>query len=163
METRTILSASTGSKIPVNKEMSEKLGVKPLLLMGKPVTNGNGEVILNDQWIYVYMPGYGSKAINVNRAKYCQKMYESEITIQSAIGNKLMDSDLTKFVNQVSDKLVFEKYGRWYRIFLYKKSNRTFGIQKIIPYIWTVDQNRIFDHYYVHELAIDWKRKFYVK
>lgn len=163
METRTVSSPMNGQRIPVNAEIERKLNVQPLMYEGKVVKNGNGKVVMNDQWIYVNMPHHGMVAINVHRAEYCQKMYMSQITIQETIGNKLMDTDLQKFVEQVSDKIVFEKYGKWYRVELYKKTSRTFGLKKVQLYKWVVDPNRKFDGIFAYNLSIDWKSAFYVR
>lgn len=156
---RTITSPLNGAQIPVTKDLK----IEPLMLMGKPVTNGRGEPVMNDRWIYVQVPGYGLRAINVWRAHFCEKMYLSEVTIQEAIGaNKLMDSDLKKFVDQVSDKVVFKKFGRWYRLFLRKITNRTFGIDKIVPYNWTIEPNMMIGGLKAHECAINWRSNFYI-
>jgi hypothetical protein len=163
METTMTYSPITGQQIPVSEEIAKKLNVKPLIYMGKEIRTPSG-VVMNDRWIFVRMPGHGERAINVNRANYCQKMYLSQITIKESIGdNKLMDDDLQKFVEKVSDKIVFEKYGRWYRVFLTKKTRRTFEIKKVVAYNWTIDPNREFDGIMAHQLCIDWKSKFYVK
>jgi hypothetical protein len=155
---RTITNTSNGSKIPVTMN----LNVKPLFRSGKPVTNGYGEQIMDDQWIYV-RDSNGCYSINVNRAKYCEKMYLSEVTIQSSIGEKkLMDEDLKKFCDQVSDKLVFQKYGRWYRVYLKKKTSRTFTISKVVPYVAIYNPNARVMGCYAYEICIDWKSKFYV-
>jgi len=156
---RTITNTSTGKKIPVTLD----LNIQPLLRSGKPVTNGHGRQIMNDEWIYIH-DSNGTYSINVNRAKYCEKMYLSGITIQSSIGEtKLMDKDLQKFVEQVSDKLVFEKFGSWYRVYLRKLTNRTFTIGKIVPYIAEYNPNARILNCYAHELCIDWRKKFYIK
>lgn len=156
---RTINSTMTGAQVPVTTD----LNVQPLMRSGKPITNGNGNQVMNDNWIYV-RDRNGNYAINVNRAKYCEKIYLSQVTIQSSIGEKkLMDADLKAFVTQVSDKLVFEKYGRWYRIYLRKKTSRTFGIAKIVPYVAIYNPNARVLGCYAYEICIDWRSKFYVK
>jgi len=162
MKTQVTFSPVNGQAIQVVKSVAERLNVRPLVYMGKTISTPSG-IVMDDRWIYVNVAGYGSMAINVNRANYCQKMYQSEITIQESIGNKLMDSDLKKFVEKVSDRIVFQKYGKWYRIFLCKKSNRTYGISKIVLYNWTIEPNRQFDGVSVSDMSIDWKRKFFVK
>jgi hypothetical protein len=154
---RTILSTTTANRIPVTTD----LNVSPLMLMGKPVTNGNGKGLMNDQWIYVN-DGRGNYSINVNRAKYCEKIYMSNVTIQESIGGKLMDKDLKKFVEQVSDKLVFQKYGKWYRVFLRKVTNKTFTIDKVVPYYCIYNPNGRLAGHYAHQICIDWRRTFYV-
>lgn len=144
-----------GQSIPVTMD----LNLQPLMLMGKPVLDGRGEKVMNDRWIYA-----NGHAINVWRSKYCEKMYLSNVTIAESIGaSKLMDADLNKFVAQVSDKLVFEKYGRWYRIFLERKTKRTFGIKKVVPYNLTIDCNRMIEGVHAHHICVDWKERFYVK
>lgn len=157
--TRTIHSTSTGAPVPVTID----LNVKPLMRAGKPVTNGNGKQVMDDQWIYVTERG-DNYAINVNRAKYCEKIYLSNVTIQESIGQKkLMDKDLKNFVEQVSDKLVFQKNGRWYRVYLRKVTSRTFGIAKIVPYIAVYNPNARVMGVFAYEICIDWRSKFYVK
>lgn len=90
-------------------------------------------------------------------------MYLSVVTIRSYIGeNKLMTKDLKKFVEKVGDKIVFQKYGKWYRIYLRKLTSRTFDIEKIVPYNWTVHPNMNVGGLYAHECAIDWRKKFYI-
>lgn len=122
---------------------------------------------MNDRWIYIQDPQWKSNqySINVWRARYCEKVYMSQITIRSAIGEKkLMDKDLQLFVDKVSDKLVFEKFGKWYRVFLSKKTNRTFGISKVQPYYFSIGLNlkvNGFSHDYL--ACIDWKQAFYVR
>lgn len=156
---RTIHSTSTGNAIPV----TTNLNVKPLMRAGKPVTNGKGQHIMNDQWIYVN-DGRQNYSINVNRAKFCEKIYLSNVTIQESIGKKkLMDAELKTFVDQVSDKLVFEKYGRWYRIYLRKATNRTFTIAKVVPYIAVYNPNARILGMYAYEICVDWRKKFSVQ
>lgn len=152
----TILSTTTGQQIPVTFQDDS---IKPLMHLGKPVTDGNGNVVMNNRWIYV-----DGCAINVWRARMFEKRYLSEVSIQESIGiNKLMDKDLKTFVDQVSDKLVFKKYGKTYRVFLEKKTNRTFGIKKVALFNWTIDPNTKHDGIHNYNLSIDWKSKFYVK
>lgn len=156
---RTVTSPIDGQQIPVTKD----LNVQPLTFLGKELKTPSGTV-MNDRWIYVNMPGYGMHSINVYRAHYCQKMYMSEITIQYSIGEKkLMDKDLQKFVDQVSDKIVFQKYGKWYRVYLRKRSNRTFTIDKVVPYNWTVNPNMMVGGRYAHQCCLDWRSAFYVR
>lgn len=156
---RTVLNTSTGAPIPVTLD----LNVKPLFRSGKPVTNGYGKQIMDDQWIYV-SDRNGNYSINVNRAKYCEKMYMSQVSIQSSIGEKkLMDNELKLFVEKVSDKLVFEKYGRWYRVYLRKVNRRTFTISKVVPYVAVYNPNVRILGCYAFELCVDWRSKFYVR
>lgn len=156
---RTVLNTSTGAPIPVTLD----LNVKPLFRSGKPVTNGYGKQIMDDQWIYV-SDRNGNYSINVNRAKYCEKMYMSQVSIQSSIGEKkLMDNELKLFVEKVSDKLVFEKYGRWYRVYLRKVNRRTFTIAKVVPYVAVYNPNARILGCYAFELCVDWRSKFYVR
>ena len=161
METlRTIPNTLTGSPTPVTFDLK----VQPLTFMGESVKNGRGETVMNDSWIYVEMPHWGLHAINVNRAKYCEKMYLSKVTIKESIPqNKLMDSELKEFIEKVSDKLVFEKFGKWYRVFLFQKTRRTFGIKKIALYKWTYDPGRKYDGVFAYNLSIDWRAAFYVR
>lgn len=156
---RTILNASTGSPVPVTLD----LNVQPLMHMGQPVLNGRGVAVMNDQWIYV-SDRNGSYSINVNRAMYCEKMYLSQITIQKSIGeNMLMDDDLKKFVDKVSDRIVFKKGGKWYRIYLRKINRRKFTIAKVVPYIAEYNPNARIFGCYAHEICIDWRNKWYVR
>lgn len=148
----------TGQPIPV----TINLQVKPLMRAGKPMINGHNNPIMDDQWIYVN-DGNGNYSINVNRAKYCEKIYLSQITIQSSIGEKkLMDKELKAFVEQVSDKLVFEKYGRWYRVYLRRLTNRTFTIGKVVPYIAVYNPNARVLGMWAHEICFDWRKKFHI-
>lgn len=155
---RTIYSARTGNQIPVTKD----LNVQPLTYLGEQITTPSG-VVMNDRWIYVNMPNYGPCAINVYRAHFCEKMYLAEVTIQESIGNKLMDDELKVFVENISDRLVFQKYGKWYRVFLEPKTSRTFKIQKIVPYNWVINPNMKVGNHYAHQCCIDWKSTFYAK
>jgi len=158
---KKILSTNEGH-VQISEEMRKKLNVKPLIHQGKVVKNQLGEVVMDDQFIYTYVKNYGNVAINLNRAKYCQKMYLSETTIQESIGNKLMDYDLKLFVEKVSDRLVFEKFGKWYKVELYKKTNRTYGLKKVQLYKWFNEPNRKFDGIFAYNLSLDWKSVFYV-
>lgn len=158
---RTITSTGNGKLIPVTEN---SLNIQPLTRLGKPVTNGYGKPIMDDQWVYISDGRNGLYSINVNRAKFCEKIYLSKISIQESIGEKkLMDKDLKKFVEQVSDKLVFEKYGKWYRVFLRKISSRTFAIDKVVPYRFIYNPNERIGGNYAHELSINWRSKFYVR
>jgi len=116
MKTREIFSATNGQKVPVTVD----LNVETLMYDGKPVTNGYGQQIMNDCWIYVYMKGYGNCAINVNRSQYCEKVYLSNMTILESIQNGKTTKRLADFIKTVSDKLVFEKDGITYRVYLTK-------------------------------------------
>lgn len=157
--TRTINSIMTGGSIQVTAD----LDVKPLMWHGKPVLNGNGKQIMNDQWIYV-TDRNGSYSINVNRSKYCEKIYMSNVTIRESIGEKkLMDNDLKLFIELVSDKLVFQKYGRWYRVYLRKVTSRTFTIDKVVPYFAVYNPNLKVGGFFAHDICVDWRKKFYVK
>lgn len=160
---RTITSPMNGSQVPVTID----LNVQPLILMNQPVTNGRGEAVMNDRWIYIQDPQWKSNqySINVWRSRYCEKIYMSQITIREAVGEKkLFDKDLQLFIDKVSDKLVFEKFGRWYRVFLEKKTSRTYGILKVQPYYFSLGLNlkvKGFSHDYL--ACIDWKQAFYVR
>lgn len=150
----------SGQPVPVTLD----LGVGPLFRSHKPVVNGHGQQIMNDQWIYLTDSNGNNYAINVYRSMYCEKMYLSNVDIQESIGDKkLMDKDLKNFCEQVSDKLVFEKYGRWYRIYLRKISSRTFGISKVVPYISVYNPNARVLGMWAHEMCIDWRKKFHLK
>lgn len=158
MKTRTVTSSLTGTPVPVTMD----LGVKPLFRSGKPVKNGNGDHITNDRWIYVQDGRNGCYAINVNRARYCEKMYLSQITIRQTIEDKaILSPDLKLFIDKVSDKIVFQKYGHWYKVFL-RKIKRTYTIDKVIPYVAIYAPNAMVLGHYAHELCIDWREKFYV-
>lgn len=88
----------------------------------------------------------------------------SQVSIQSSIGEKkLMDNELKLFVEKVSDKLVFEKYGRWYRVYLRKVNRRTFTIAKVVPYVAVYNPNARILGCYAFELCVDWRSKFYVR
>lgn len=156
---RTVIATGNGQQIPVTTD----LNVQPLFRSGRPVKNANGRQIMNDEWIYV-TDRNGCYSINVNRAKYCEKIYLSKITIQESIGEmKLMDKELKLFVERVSDKLVFEKYGKWYRVFLRKVSRRTFTIDKVVPYVAIYSPNARVLGQCAHDICIDWRSRFYVR
>lgn len=155
---KTTISSVSGQEVPRTKD----LNIKPLIHGGKPVTNGNGNPVMDDRWIYV-RTSMGQGVINLWRARYCEKMYLSEVKIQDSIGvNKLLDNDLADFIKNVSDKLVFEKHGKWYRIYLRKINSRRFGIKKVTPYNFTIDQNTTHGGIFNHNLCVDWRSLFYV-
>lgn len=175
---RNILNATAGHQIPVTIDLNIQPLTKPIIKSGKKygredIINGNGRTIMNDQWYFTSnWPFGGMVAANVYRSYYCEKMYLSNVTIQESIGiNKLMDADLQKFVSQVSDKIVFNKYGKWYRVYLRKITNRTFGIAKITPYTYTIlsGSHPMYDKIlnttglHPYEISVDWKKKFYVR
>ena len=172
---RTILDPCQGRPIPVTID----LNIKPLMISGKHVINGKGQPLMDDQWFYESTTGgaHVNLCRNLWRSRYCQKMYMAQVTIQESIGaNKLMDSELKEFCEKVSDKIVFQKHGKWYRIFLYKKTSRTFGIEKISLYRWTLGLNLTATQPYdnnqsakvitggLHDymLAIDWRSVFFI-
>lgn len=151
---RTITNTSTGRQIPVSVDLK----IQPLILEGKTIRNGNGRIMMNDEWIYV-PSNTGQVAMNVNRAMYCEKMYLAATTIRESIGpNTTMDNELTEFSKTVADTLAFEKNGKWYRLYL-SRLDDTFSISKVIPYtsvyrpnIWNNNINN-----WAHKLSIDWK------
>ena len=152
---RTILT-NNGTRCPD----TQNLNVVPLRnSKGDVIFDGLSKPILNDRF---YIDDTG-QAHNIYRHYYCEKMYLSVVNIQDSIGiDKLMSSDLKLFVNHISDKLVFNKYGKWYRIFLRKTTNRTFGILKVVPYNWTIKPNMTFNGFYCHSLCLDWRSAFYI-
>lgn len=155
----TIISPNNGQRVPVTIDLK----VEPLMLMGKPVTNGRGEQVMNDRWIYINMPGYGMKAINVWRAHYCEKMYMSKVGIRESIGEKkLLTKELKVFLEHVSDKLVFQKFGKWYRVYLRAITNRTYSINKVVPYNWTVNPNMNVGGKMAHQCCLDWISAFHL-
>lgn len=140
---RTIISTSVYQKIPV----TVNLNVKPLtfsekvngkFLKNNPVKRSNGSLVMNDEWIYVFSPNYGRIAINMNRANYCQKVYLSNVRILESIGNKKISKRLERFIENVSDKLVFEKNGITYRVYLKEVSKGLFDLSHVWPYWATV-------------------------
>ncbi len=128
---KTILSPANGQLVPVLVNFSD---VMPLMLNGKPVTNGRNEIVFNDSWIYV-----DGSAINVVRAKFCVKRQLQNTTILSSIGNKKITKNLTSFISEVSENLVFEKNGIVFRVFLKKKGYK-YDLSCVKPYYLT-DQN----------------------
>ncbi len=128
---RNIYDSVTGRKVPVTID----LNVTPLIYQGKPVKNGHGKIVMNDQWIYMYQKAYGNFAINVNRSQYCEKVYLSNVTILESIDGKT-SKRLSAFIANVSDKLVFEKNGITYRVFLIKTKSG-FDLSHVKPY-WLI-------------------------
>ncbi len=137
-------------------KMQERLNVKPLSKLAM-----NGNIVLDDKFMYTPSTS-GLIAINTNRYKYCKKMYASEKSIKSIVGDKLMDDDLKLFILKVSDKIVFEKYGKWYGIEVYKKTRRTYGIKRVYLYKWAYDPNRQFYVIYAYNLSLYWKSAFHI-
>ncbi len=137
----TITNTSTENAIPVMASYQRK----PLMHMGKQVTNSHGKQVMDDQWIYVDGGKDGMYSINVVRSEYCAMLNLKEVTIQESIGSKkLMSKKLQSFCENISDKLVFKYAGKMYRIYLKKVTSRTFDIAKIAPY-WattTLGQNK---------------------
>lgn len=109
----TILEPTSGQRIPVTID----LNIKPLMHLHEPVRNGNGRLMMDNEWVYVYMPGYGQKAINVNRANYCKKIYLQNTLIIDSFKGKA-DKTLLRFINEVADTLVFKHNGTNYRVYL---------------------------------------------
>lgn len=134
MKNRNVSSPTTGSPVPVTVDLK----VNPLIYNGKPVVNGNGRQMLDDEWIYVNMPYYGNISINVNRANFCQKVYLSNIKIKDSIGGKNITKRLDAFIEKISDKLVFTYNGISYRIYLKQINKNLFDIEKVWPYWATV-------------------------
>lgn len=110
---KNIYSSTNGRQIPVTADIN----VKPLKYSGKVVVNGNGSVVMDNRWIYVRMSHGGLESINVNRSQYCEKIYLSNVLIKSSFSGK-MTKRLEEFIEKVSDKLVFEKDGITYRVYL---------------------------------------------
>ena len=92
------------------------------MYLGKPVRNGNGEIKMNDEWIYVYQKGYGNYSINVNRAQYCQKIYQSKLDVWDVIKAAKITSRFARFIATVSDKKIFIIDGITYEMFIHKTS-----------------------------------------
>lgn len=134
-KTGEVLDANTGNMIPVTVDLK----VNPLMYKKRPVVNGNGRKLMDNEWVYVNCGGYGNVAINVNRANYCKKIYLSNISIIESIGLKKITSKLQSFIDQVSDKLVFEKDGTSYRVYLsYNKRKKEYDLNYVWPYWATV-------------------------
>ena len=153
-----ILNTSTGSPIP----RTENMGIEPLKYEGRVVKNMKGNVVYNDQWIYVNTTA-GRRAINVWRSKYCEKVYLSNVKIIDSIGKRAkLSKDLKLFIDKVADTLAFKKFGKWYRIFLRQEGN-TFYIARVALYKWVYEPNRKIDGLWAYELAVDWRQKFYVR
>lgn len=138
---RTVIDSTVGREIPV----SVSLPIQPLtysvvengvLVKNRPVVNGHGRQIMDDEWIYVDMPNYGNMSINVNRANYCQKIYLMHASILDSISHEKVTKRLQKFIDEVSSTLVFEKNGKSYRVFL-KKTKAGYDLEKVWPY-WAV-------------------------
>jgi hypothetical protein len=128
---RTVFDTNTAKEIPVTVD----LNVKPLFYQKKPVVNGNGKHKMDDEWMYVNCKGYGNIAINVNRANFCKKVYLSQVNIIDSIGGEKVTERLQKFINKVSEKLVFTYNGTAYQVFLnYNKKKKIFDIDHVWPY-----------------------------
>lgn len=135
---REIISGTTGQRVPVSADIE----VKPLtiskmvdgkLFKNQPIVNGNGRLIMDDEWIYVQVSNYGSVSINVNRHHYCRKIYLQDTTIEESIGFKKMTPRLERFIKTVGNTIVFEREGKAYKIYL-KKTNSGFDIDYVWPY-----------------------------
>jgi hypothetical protein len=139
---RTVNDTVIGRPIPVTVDLK----VSPLtysafdkegnFIKNRPVINGHGRQIMNDEWIYVTMPNYGPMSINVNRANYCQKVYLMNTKITDTI-NKKASRRLQKFIDTVADTLVFEKNGVSYRIYL-NEGRKEMELASVKPYWATV-------------------------
>ena len=132
MRTREIFSTMNGQPVPVTVD----LNVEPLKYGGKAMKNGHGSVVMNNSWIYVWQRGYGYFSINVNRSQYCEKIYLSNITIRQSINYGKTNQKLDRFIEQVSDKVVFEKNGITYRVYL-KKTKSGFDLDYVKPF-WLI-------------------------
>lgn len=131
---REINSTLNFNKIPVTTD----LNVKALVHIGEIITRANGEIVFNDEWIYVYLPHYGCHSINVIRSQYCEKRYLMNVSIISQSGGK-MTKRLQDFTVQVSPNLVFEKDGITYRVFL-KKTKGGFDLD-YVRFYWLISHS----------------------
>lgn len=129
METRKIFSPTSGKEIPVTVD----LNVKPLIYDQKVMKNGKGEVMMDDRWIYVVMQGYGRISINVNRSSYCEKVYLSNLNILDSI-DKTPSRRLKKFIETISDKLVFKFGDTTYRVYLKYVKGKGYDIDSVKPF-----------------------------
>lgn len=151
----TIYSATNGQPMPGTSS-------NILMRMGKPVTNGRGEPITDDRWIYV-TDRNGSYAINVIRSEYCQKLSLMNISIIDSIGGKKMTKRLQNFIEKVGSTLVFEKFGKSYRVYL-RKVGYKYDLAKVMPY-WattTMGCNKMIGRLYAHQISVDIESTFYV-
>lgn len=127
---RTVASTLDGKLIPVTK----KIKVSPLKFCGEEIKNGHGMTVMDDNWVYVGTP-QERYSINTKRAEYCQLQYLREVKIYDSFQGKA-SPQLERFINTVSDSLIFEKEDITYRVFL-KKSKKGFEIDYIKPYWFT--------------------------
>lgn len=127
---RSLISTGDGVTIPVTVDLK----VNPLRHAGAIVRNMNGKVKMDDEWIYVYQKGYGNYSINVNRAQYCEKVYLANTSLLDSVGSKKITRRLASFLEQVSDKHVFEKNGITYRVYLDRKKEKTIDLDCVKPY-----------------------------
>lgn len=135
---REIISGTNGQRVSASVDLE----VKPLttsktvdgkLFKNQPIKNGNGRLIMDDEWIYVQVPNYGDISINVNRHHYCRKVYLQNTTIEESIGFKKMTPRLERFINTVASTVVFEKDGTAYKVCL-KETKAGFDIDYVWPY-----------------------------
>lgn len=139
MENRTVYGATAGETIPVTVE----LNVQPLtesyidqtgnLIKNAPIIRSDGKPVMNDEWIYTIVPNYGRISINVNRANYCKKIYMMQVSIIDSIGHAKVTERLQRFINIVSDKLVFIKDGVTYQVYLTKNKGK-FDLKGVVIY-----------------------------
>lgn len=156
----TIISPMNGQRIAATDST-----IQPLVHAGEIVKNGRGEVVMNNQWIYVN-DGYGNYSINTVRADYCIMQEMKKVTIMESIDNKKVTKRLQRFIDEVSGNLVFTKYGKTYRVFLKKITSRTYDIAKIVPY-WTTTalgcNRKMAKGFHNYQLAVDIDETFHVK
>lgn len=139
---RTIYSAADGSKIPVTTNLKVIPLTRSTFINGKyvknhPVVNGNGRVIMNDEWIYVHEPGYGNISINVNRANFARKQYLMNTKITDSIDNDKITPRLKAFIENVADTLVFQHNNIAYRVEL-TKTKEGFDLLYVYPF-WAMN------------------------
>lgn len=135
--TRTITSGSDGNQIPVTVDLKIAPLTHSEFINGKfvknnPVVNGQGRQMMNDEWIYVTVRNYGHISINVNRSNYCRKIYLMHTKIADSI-SKPVSERLQRFIDTVSDTLVFIKDGVSYRVEL-TEGKKEMDLKRVYPY-----------------------------
>ncbi len=134
---RTVTSGSDGSPIPVTVDLNvapltHSCFVDGVFVKNKPIVTGSGREVMNDEWIYVFMPNHGHQSINVNRANYCRKIYLMNTKIKDSI-TKPVSKRLQKFIDEVADTLVFIKNGISYRVEL-TEGKKEMDLKRVYPY-----------------------------
>jgi hypothetical protein len=113
---RHVFSPLNGQPVKVSAD----LNVKPLLFLSQPIINGNKRQIMDDEWIFVDLPKYGTYPINLNRAYFCQKVYLSNTPITS-LGNFFnLSKNKQQFIDSITSSVVFDYNGIVFHIFITK-------------------------------------------